>query len=261
VGRLRRRRYDVALDFQGLLKSAVLARLSGATRVVGFDRAGLREGAAAAFYRERVAVDPGTHVIDKNLGLAAAVGSAPGTWEFPIAPVSSAALDAVRAHAPEPFVLLNPGAAWPNKRWPADRFGRMAAWLREQHGLRSVAIWGPHEERLAHDIVRTSSGAAMAAPPTRLADLVALAREARLMISGDTGPTHLAAAVGTPLVSLFGPTNARRNGPWSPDDIALERYASCECHYERRCRREDAQWCLGTITEDDVRAAVTKRLR
>ena len=258
--RLRARKYDAALDFQGLVKSAALSRLSGATRVMGFDRASLREPAAAVLYGERVPVGSGGHVIQKNLRLAGAAGAQTTSVEFPIRPVESAALAAVQVKDSSPFALLNPGAAWPNKRWPADRFGRLAAWLRDQHGLRSVALWGPGEEELARAIARTSSGAATEAPPTQLTDLVALSRAARLLVSGDTGPTHIAAAVGTPVVALFGPTDPFRNGPWSADDRTLARYATCDCHYERRCRRTAEQWCLGSISEDEVRQAVHDRL-
>lgn len=258
--RLRARRYDIALDFQGLIKSAALARISGATRVVGFDRAGLREGAAAFFYTEHVTTGDGRHVIDKNLQLATAAGASTTNVEFPLRDVTSAALEAVRSQVPGPVALINCGAAWPNKRWPADRFGRIAAWLREHHGLSSIALWGPGEAALADAVVRASNGAAIAAPTTTLTDLVAFSRAAALMISGDTGPTHIAAAVGTPIVALFGPTTPGRNGPWDADDISLSRYDQCACHYERRCRRDEATWCLGTITEDHVRAAVSDRL-
>jgi heptosyltransferase-1 len=258
--RLHARTYDAAIDFQGLIKSAALSRLSGATRVIGFDRASLREPAAAAFYRERVAAPPGRHVVHKNLVLAAAVGAPANALEFPLREVASGAADAVRLENPAPFALLNPGAAWPNKRWPPDRFGRLASWLRDAHGLRSIALWGPGEEALARTVVATSGGAATMAPPTRLTDLVALARAARIVISGDTGPTHIAAAVGTPVVALFGPTDPARNGPWHPDDLSVSRYAECNCHYERRCRHDAARWCLGSITEDVVHQAVSQRL-
>jgi len=259
-GRLKAKPYDVALDFQGLIKSAALARLSGARRVIGFDRPSLREGAAAPFYSERVTVGEARHVIDKNLRLADAVGAAPGPLEFPIRPVQSAALEAAQAAVTGPFALINGGAAWPNKRWPPERFGRTAAWLRDRHGLSSIALWGPGEEALAAEIVATSGGAAIAAPATRLADLVAFARASRLMVSGDTGPTHIAAAVGTPIVALFGPTDPKRNGPWDSDDMTLSRYDGCDCHYERRCRRDASGWCLASIAEGELRTAIDARL-
>jgi lipopolysaccharide heptosyltransferase I len=257
---LRARQYAAALDFQGLLKSAALTWLSGARRTIGFNTRSLREPAAALFYSESVPVGHTTHVIEKNLHLAARVGADTARLEFPIAAVSSAALDDVRSRGLESFALLNCGGAWPNKRWPADRFGRLAAWLRSEHGLSSVALWGPGEDALAAEVVRVSGGAAVAAPRTNLRDLVAFARAARLMVSGDTGPTHIAGAVGTPIVALFGPTDPARNGPWGAGDLEISRYARCDCHYERSCRRDLSAWCLGTITEDEIRRAINARL-
>jgi heptosyltransferase-1 len=258
---LRARQYDVAIDFQGLLKSAALARLSGAARVIGFDRASAREGTAALLYTERVATGDAGHVIDKNLRLAARLGAPVHRREFPILPIPSAALDHIKAQNIGRFVLLNCGAAWSNKRWPADRFGQLAEWLRERHGLSSVALWGPGEQDLADQVVRHSGGAAIAAPPTTLTDLAAIAAEAVLMVSGDTGPTHVASALGTPVVAIFGPTSPERNGPWVEADESVSRYGTCECHYQRECRHgRGERWCLGTIGEAEVRDAIDRRL-
>jgi lipopolysaccharide heptosyltransferase I len=258
---LRARRYDVALDFQGLIKSAALARLSGAGRVVGFDRRALREGAAALLYTERAEVGEGRHVVHKNLRLAAAVGADTSVLDFPIRPVESPALADLRARGMDRFTLINPGAAWPNKRWPPASFGQIAARIKKRHGLASVVLWGPGEQPLAKEIASASEGAAIEAPPTSLTDLVGLSRAASLMVSGDTGPLHIAAAVGTPVVGLFGPTDPHRNGPWDSRDIAIERYERCACHYERRCRHADPrEWCLGTIGVDEVSAAIDRRL-
>jgi heptosyltransferase-1 len=259
---LRARRYDVAIDFQGLIKSAVLARLSGAARVIGFSRRAAREGAASLFYTERVAVPDAGHVVHKNLALAGRLGAPVHRLEFPLMPLPSGALDELTANGIDRFALVNGGAAWPNKRWPPERFGRIAAWLHERHGLRSVVLWGPGEESLAQAIVDAASGAAILAPPTSLTDLVALAGRATLMISGDTGPTHVAAALGTPVVALFGPTDPERNGPWDAGDVTVSRYQVCDCHYQRRCvHGAGERWCLGTITEEDVREAIDQRLR
>jgi len=262
---LRTREYDVALDFQGLLKSAALARLSGAKRVLGFERSALREGVAAPLYTERVAVDDSQHVIKKNLQLAASItgmnAASAGTLEFPLAAVQSAVIDRFLQGAREPFALINPGAAWPNKRWPADRLGAVARHLRGQHGMDSVVLWGPGEADQARAVVESSAGSARLAPETSWPDFVALARRARLMVSGDTGPLHVASALGVPTVSLFGPTTPARNGPWVADDIAIARYERCDCHYQRECRHDQSGWCLATITVDDVIAAVDERLR
>jgi heptosyltransferase-1 len=261
---LRQVRYDVAFDFQGLLKSAVLARASGARRVAGFSIYHLREKTARPFYSEtdeavRRDSEPAPHVIAKNLGLLRVAGVRTETVAFPLAETASAALRRVRDVLDgHPFALVNPGAAWPNKRWPADRYGELAAWLRDVHGLPSVVLWGPDEESLADAVVAASAGAAVKAPRTGLEDLLALARGARILISGDTGPLHIGAAAGTPVVGLFGPTDPRRNGPWAPDDGTVSRYEGCECHYKRRCT--SAAWCLGQVPVSEVTAAVQRRL-
>jgi heptosyltransferase I len=252
IRRLRAEQYDVALDFQGLLKSAILAELSGAARVLGFERHALRERAAAWFYDEHVRIAPGRHVIEKNLQLAAVLGADESQVAFPIDVPSGPSIDG-------PYALLNPGAAWPNKRWPPARFGQIAAWLRERHGMPSLVVWGPQELDLAREVADASSGAARPAPPTRIGDVLALATHARLMVSGDTGPLHLAAAVGTPLVGLYGPTNPRRNGPWRAEDVTLSRSRECRCHHQRRCRRARGP-CIEEITVQDVRAAIDRRL-
>jgi ADP-heptose:LPS heptosyltransferase len=250
----------VAIDFQGLLKSAALARLSGATRVLGFDRAALRERAAAPFYRERIDVGERGHVIHKNLRLAAAVGAETSVLEFPIAPVDTPAAAETQRRFPGGYALINPGAAWPNKRWPPDRFGAVARLLQQRFEIPSVVLWGPGEADLAQAVVAAADGTAVLAPPTGLPDLVALARRARVIVSGDTGPLHIAAAFDVPAIGLFGPTNPARNGPWRPEDLTLSRYEQCDCHYERRCRRADSDWCLASIGVDEVRDAIVQRL-
>jgi ADP-heptose:LPS heptosyltransferase len=165
----------------------------------------------------------------------------------------------VQRFAPEGFVLINPGAAWPNKQWPAACFGAVAAAMRQAYGMRSLVLWGPGEKALAHEVADASAGAAEVAPPTDIPELAGIARVARLMISGDTGPMHIAAAVGTPLVTLFGPTRPDRNGPWALYDIALSRADECSCMYERRCRRDVP--CITSIAVEEVLAAVERRLQ
>jgi lipopolysaccharide heptosyltransferase I len=259
VRRLRPYRYDVALDFQGLMKSAVLARASGAARVVGFSIWHLREKGARPFYSEVDSGEPAPHVIGKNLSLLSTVGIASKAIEFPLARTASAALEAVRRESGgAPFALINPGAAWPNKRWPSARFGEVAAFVREVRGLVPFVLWGPAEASLAGEVVAASSHAARVAPATTIADLLELSRAASLMVSGDTGPLHIAGAAGTPLVAIFGPTNADRNGPWSAEDVVISRYGGCDCHYQRQCHQ--ASWCLNDVSVAEVTAAIQQRL-
>lgn len=255
--RLRATPYDAALDLQGLLKSAVLARASGAARVLGFSIFHLREKSARPFYSESVDAEGG-HVIRKNLRLLEALGIHDGEVRFPLAMIDSPAAAQVMGQANgAPIALLNPGAAWPNKRWHTSRFGEVASFLRDVRGFVPFVLWGPGEQELGRSVVEFSSGAAVMAPATTLADLVALCRIAGLMISGDTGPLHVASAVGTPIVAIFGPTDPARNGPWAPDDIVVSRYDMCGCHYDRRCRQAD--WCLKSVEVTEVTAAVQRR--
>lgn len=263
--------YDVALDLQGLIKSSIWARISFANRVVGFDEPNLREPQAAFLYSETVTPHVGPsgrqavgqsapHVIDKNLSILSALGITPGAIELPIEPHASAATTAAiqAAGGPRRFIVLNPGAAWPNKRWPAEKFGALAASLRARLGLASLITWGPSEQELAEEVARSSSGAASLAPATSVSDLAALMREAALVVSGDTGPLHIAAAMGTPLVGLYGPTWPERNGPWDADDVVISRANVCVCHHKRQCLRGAP--CINEISLDEVVAASERRL-
>jgi ADP-heptose:LPS heptosyltransferase len=154
--------------------------------------------------------------------------------------------------------LLNPGAAWPNKRWAPQRLAALADALRERHGLMSVVLWGPGEREIGETVVAHARDSALLSPRTAIADVVALARRALVMVSGDTGPTHIAAAVGTPIVGIYGPTRPERNGPWQREDVTVSRADACQCHHLRRCARE--RMCLMDIEVDEVLAAVERRL-
>ncbi len=266
IRELRRQRYDIAIDLQGLIKSAVIARLSGARRVLGFNAKYARESFASALYTEQH--DPGgegmyaasetRHVVDINLGMLALLGVKSGPPEFGLQVHQSAAVTKVIEQAGGHFVLLNTGAAWPNKRWPAARLGELAKRLQDSRGLRSIVLWGPGEQPLADEVVTTARGAAILAPQTTIADIAALAAAASVMVSGDTGPTHIGSAVGTPLVGIYGPTRPERNGPLGADDASVSRATVCVCHHLRECRRE--RMCLLDIDVQEVFDAVDRRL-
>jgi len=264
--------YDIALDLQGLIKSAIWARISFANRVVGFDEANLREPPAAFLYSETVtpsvgpsgrqAVRPSAepHVIWKNLSILEALKIKPDTIDMPLDPRADSMIAAIAAAGgARGFIVLNPGAAWPNKRWPAERFGALAASLRDRLGLPSLVTWGPSERELADAVVRASSGAATSAPATCVSDLAVLMRDAALVVSGDTGPLHIAAAMGTPVVGLYGPTWPERNGPWDPQDVVISRAAVCVCHHKRQCLRGAP--CINEITLEEVVRAGEQRLQ
>lgn len=263
---IRRVEYDVAIDLQGLIKSAVMARASGARRVIGFNARYARESLARLFYTETH--DPGgaglyapsetRHVVTINLGLLAPLGIQVARPSFDLSVTTSAAVAAAIQKVGGHFALLNTGAAWPNKRWPPSHLGALARALRARHGLGSIVLWGPGERALGDEVVALAEGAAVLAPQTTIADVAALAAQASVMVSGDTGPTHIASAVGTPLVGIYGPTRPERNGPLGEDDESVSRASVCVCHHLRQCRRE--RMCLLDIDVEEVLAAVERRL-
>jgi lipopolysaccharide heptosyltransferase I len=200
---------DAAVDFQGLIKSAAIAALSRARTRYGFDVDAIREKAALLFINERVRVDTTRHVIDQNLELAQAVAGQALPVGQAILPVRTGRIAGPTWSAfPQTVpgaasVVLLPGAGKANKQWPVERFRELARRY-EDH----VIAWGPAEKELAEAI------GGRLAPPTNIRELAYLLARAKVVVAGDTGPLHLAAALGTRVVGLYGPTNPRRNGPY-----------------------------------------------
>jgi heptosyltransferase-1 len=259
IRELRDHHYDAVIDLQGLLKSAMLARSVRAHRTIGFPWKHLREPLARLFYTD--APDPGdaTHVIFKNLALLAPLKVQDLRVRFPLKIPQTSTVEQVSSRfGPSGYALINPGAAWPNKRWPPERFGAVAAAVVRDFGLRSLVLWGPGEQEIAHRVAEASMGAAEVSPPTTISDLIGISRDARLIISGDTGPLHIAGAVNTPIVALFGPTRPERNGPWGLHDVAISRVDRCSCVYERRCKKPER--CIDDIDVAEVIGAVHRRL-
>jgi heptosyltransferase-1 len=258
---LRRARYDAALDFQGLWKSAAWARLSGARRVLGWDRRARREPASALLLTQAVGGSAAGHVIDKNLALLRGLGiDAVGSREFPL-PAAADSVERVErglgAIARDRVAILNPGGGWPSKLWPPERFGALAQGLAKL-GLQSLVTYGPGEQPLADRVVAASEGTAQRSFPTSLLDFVELARRARVVVAADTGPMHLACAVGTPVVALFGPTDPARNGPFSRDDVVLRKAPPCAPCYSRACTRHAG--VMAQIGVAEVADAVARRV-
>ncbi|HET7439917.1 MAG TPA: glycosyltransferase family 9 protein [Terriglobales bacterium] len=242
--------YDVAVDFQGAIRSALLAKWSAAPVVYG--AAQPRENAASLWYTRQVRVR-GEHVVQQNLSLAEAIIghsiSAPKV-EFPCDAVMDE--EVVRRLAADnigTFAILNPGAGWGAKQWPAERYGYVARKLAEK-GVKPLVNSGPGEEVLALAAEAASGGAAQALTCS-LTELIALTRRASLFIGGDTGPMHLAAAMGVPVIGIFGPTNPARNGPFGTPSVILRNAASPTTH---RRHPEPDEGLLG-ISADDVVAA------
>lgn len=219
---LRGTHYDVAVDFQGAFRSAVLARWSGAQSIYGFRRP--RENVASMFYTQQAdVVEP--HVVRQNLVLAEAVAHQKldlPKAEFPCDALAEQKMeDWLQLRKMTNFAVLNPGAGWGAKQWPAERYGEVAKML----SIPSVINFGPGEERVAQRVERGSEGSATPLGCS-LPELIALTRRARLFIGGDTGPMHLAAALGVAVVALFGPTDPARNGPFDDRNRVLRSPAS-----------------------------------
>lgn len=259
--RLRQVRPEVTLDMQGLAKSALAAILSGSRRRIGFGDEKGRE--LSDWLNNELVVAPDKHVIDANLRLLAPLGIHSPAVRFDL-PEQAAAAHAAeqlirRLGLEEGYAVVNPGAGWPSKIWPAARYGEVSAYLGEKWRLPSLVVWaGDAEHAAAETIVARSAGHARLAPSTTLAELAAVVRRGQLFIGSDTGPLHLAVAVGVPSIGLFGPMPAERNGPYGPRHIAIQKAA-----FEggSRERRNASSELMEAISVEDVRQACDTILR
>jgi lipopolysaccharide heptosyltransferase I len=220
LGDVRAMNYGLTLDLQGAVRSALAARASGAKVRVGSSQP--REAPATMFYTR--AIDPeGAHVVEQALSIASAVAGQPLEYTEPPFPLDPAhrvwAEDLIAKLDRKAVAIMNPGAGWGAKCWPAESFGVVARALMER-GLSVVVNHGPGEEHLA-EAVRKSSGGVAVPLKCSVGELIALTRRASLFIGGDTGPMHLAAALRVPVVALFGPTRPERNGPFGTRSVVL----------------------------------------
>jgi ADP-heptose:LPS heptosyltransferase len=262
---LRGERYEVAVDLQGNLKGAVLTSLSGAPRRIGLPPRHAKEW-SHRFHTESVAIpDCRMHRVERVYHLLSPLGvTGPGgTPRVEVRPEDRdevARFLAEQGLSTDRFAVLHPGtsAFGAHKRWPTDRFGRLAAELRESHGLRSVATWGPGEEGLADLVVEAAEGAAIRGPRTRtLTALAELASKSALFVAADTGALHLAALLGAPTIGLFGPKDPKVYGPRGPRVVVVHKGVDCSPCPKRRCENPV---CMTTITIEDVLVAAGRML-
>lgn len=248
--------YEVAVDFQGAIRSSFLSRWSGAPRIYGF--AHPRECPARILYTDVVKAS-GAHIIEQNISLARAVAGQALTIpevEFPHDPRAEQQIDLLlKKKNIGRFILLTPGAGWGAKQWPPERYAEVAAALAKD-GFISVINFGPSEGSLARAVESASRGCAFAVA-TSIPELIALTRRASLFIGGDTGPSHLAAALRIPVVAIFGPTNPARNGPFGTQSIVLRSPSSVTDH----TRHTESESGLLEITVQQVVAAARQLLK
>lgn len=266
VRSLRSRAFDLVIDLQGLFRSGFMAWASGAGVRIGF--AAAREF-AWLFYSHRIVVaGPDEHAVDRNYGVSRMLGFAdvPVAFPLPVQPQAvrnAAALLAELGVAPgERYAVAVPGARWDTKIWPAARFAAVADHLHRTRGLRTVVVGGG-DERPQCEAVAAAAGSpvANACGRTSLADLVALLDGAGIVVTNDSGPMHIAVALGRPVVCVVGPTNARRTGPYGSKNRVVNTELPCSPCYLRRvaqCRFGHA--CMQDLAALEVQAAVDSLL-
>lgn len=277
VREIRAERYDTAIDLQGLTKSAVWARICGATKRIGFEGKDAREF-SRHFYNCQV--DPPAdrpHVVQRNLSLLQPLGIRDPEIEFPL-PIAADAIQRAKAiwgaadSGAAPKVIVNPGAGWETKRWPRESYGELARSLVRDLHARVAFAWGPGEEHLIQGAIkvediklhlregRSADGGAIPAAPgvyalpsTNFMELAGVIAQADLFIAGDTGPTHLAAALGVPTLGIYGASDPIRNGPLGPHCQVLQADSpSCIPCWKTRCDYGVHLACLRNIEVEEV---------
>jgi heptosyltransferase-1 len=223
---LRAARFDLAIDFQGLIKSALLARLARPGSLIGFDAGLLREGAAALLYARRVKSES-RHMVDQNIDLALAAGASRPVVEFPIP-----ACEPEGALPEGDFVLASPIAGWTAKQWPASYYAHLAGLLQRRLGWPLVINCAPGQQEIAGEIMSQAPRGSCVQNVSSVAGLIGATRLARAVIGSDSGPTHLAALMGKPGVALYGPTDPARNGPYG-SGFAVLRARNAQTTHER----------------------------
>ncbi|MDO9464875.1 MAG: lipopolysaccharide heptosyltransferase II [bacterium] len=267
---LRKKKFDVALDLQGLFRSGILAYFSKASRRIGFSKINSRE-LSHIFYNHKVTPpQKAVHVVDKNLSLLEPLGISEYIYDFKI-PISAQDLRFAKdfftseklVPKRDKIIMLNPGAGWPTKRWPAENFPRLADKLTKDSSANSnanakvIISWGPQEKGLIENIKSNENNRIAIMPQSTIKQLAAIIKSCDLFVGSDTGPTHLAAALEVPVVGLYGPSDPKRNGPYGTKNIIIQKDIPCASCWKRKCDRID---CMKNISVDEVFEACMKLL-
>jgi heptosyltransferase I len=255
--------FDIALDFQGLLKSASIAKIARVKRRYGFSKEFLREPTSRFLLNETVKIPSKIHIIRKNLTLAEKALNIKipcENFEFPIFTDELHKLEAERIieKTGENFAILNVAGGWATKLWDAEKFGELADTLFANYGITSVIPTIPSERHLSERALNASKSGKIIAQNVSLKGFYELAKRTKIYVGGDTGPTHLAVAANAPIVGIFGPTEWWRNGSPNIADICVERNdigCRVDCH-----RRTCANWICMDVSVETVFNAVQKRL-
>jgi lipopolysaccharide heptosyltransferase II len=259
---LRRQRYELVIDLQGLLRSGLYALMTGSPARAGF--ADSREGSSWC-YTQRVKVSDGIiHAVDRYLDLVRQLGvAAEETATFPLPEGihdrdwADKLCEQARIEAEDKICVFHPAARWQTKKWPTGRFAQLADRLIQDHGLRVVLVGGADQVDEVNEVRRQMKKEALnLGGATSLRQLAALLRRTNLLITNDSGPMHLAAALGTPVVAIFGPTDPRRVGPYGHGHVVLRKAVDCSHCKRNHCARDGA--CMKAIEVEEVADAVRR---
>jgi 3-deoxy-D-manno-octulosonic-acid transferase/heptosyltransferase-1 len=259
LSELRARPYDLVIDFHGLFKSAVIVLLSGGRRKLGYDS--LQE-LSGLFYNEKIPEDMGKHAVDRYLDFARHLGAQEDMPEF-ILPIQEEnesrvrALLAAKGIGPnDPFVAVSPHALWETKLWSDQKFAQLSERIIRELNM-PVVFTGSEEKSIEGIQSFMTLPSVDLSGRTTLRDLACLFREASVLVTTDSGPMHLAAAMETPVVALFGPTDPVRTGPYGKDHTVIRMELTCSPCFLKTC---ETRQCMQGITVEDVFRAVRKKV-
>jgi heptosyltransferase-1 len=248
---LKKESYDIAIDLQGLFRSGIIAYMTGSSIRIGFNSS--REG-SSLFYTHKVESERSIHAVDRYLKIASALGCVIGEISFPLPLVKEKDYIKDIKEKIGDYVVLIPSARWKTKIWRAERFGELAQML----NMRSVIIGSNSDREIAKKIEGLSSGKAISlAGRTDLKDIISLIRGGRFVVSNDTGPMHIAAALNKPVVAIFGPTSPERTGPYGKNHLIIRSLLPCSPCFKKRC--SDIK-CMDSIKVEDVFDRIKKLL-
>ena len=256
---LKKERFDMAIDLQGLLRSGLISKASGAKVRIGLK--GYREAREGSFlfHTDRVSVGKGVlHAVDRYLSVADYLGCESKEIAFPMPPQSEVS-EHLKGVMKDPYAVFVPGARWPTKRWPSEYFGELARIIKNNTGIGSLVVGSRDDEEIGRIIENSSGGSAVSiAGRSSLKELVEVIRRARVVISTDSGPMHIASALGVPIVALFGSTSPERTGPYGKNNIVIRSTAGCAPCLKRKC---DNFICMSSVEPKEVAGKALRFLR
>jgi heptosyltransferase-1 len=248
---LKKEKYSLVVDLQGLLRSGVLTAATGAPVRVGFAEA--REG-SGVFYTHKVEGGKDIHAVDRYLKIAHFLGCPIIDVYFPLPPYSKSSSVTHHLSIPEDYAVIIPGARWKTKIWPPEKFGKLSSKL----PLSTLIVGGRGDIDAANKIVAISNGKAISlAGKTDLKELIEVMKGARFVVSNDSGPMHIAAALGIPVFAIFGPTDPSRTGPYGEGHIVIKEDIPCAPCFKRTCSNMK---CMNSLSVKKVYEIIIEKL-